>query len=140
VGERGEWRGRDAGVVRIEEILRRQSGVISRAQAIGAGMSERQIDRRLATGRWLLVQPRVYLAADRELTDEARVRAAMLWVGEPATLSGIAAAWWHRLLPDSPSTVELTVPASRSVRARRGFGHDVGSLRRRIGFGPVVLG
>ena len=113
--------GRHAGGVRIEGILRRQSGVISRAQAVAAGLSERQVDRRLAAGRWLSIHPRVYLAADRVLTDEARIRASSLWLGERATLSGIAAAWWHRLLPEPPSTVELTVPATRYVRTRPGI-------------------
>lgn len=104
----------------VEWILRRQSGVIGRSQALDAGMSARQIDRRLASGRWLSVHPRVYLAADRELTDEARVHAATLWMGEPVTLSGIAAAWWHGLWPDPPTVVELTVPVRRCPQARPG--------------------
>lgn len=105
----------------IEGILRRQSGVISRAQALAAGISSDQLDRRLATGRWLLVHPRVYLAADRELTDEARVRAAGLWASEPATVCGLAAAWWHQLWPDAPSIVELTVPVCRCLNPRPGI-------------------
>jgi very-short-patch-repair endonuclease len=84
-------------------------------------MTARQIDRRQATRRWLPIHPRVYLAADRELTHVGRVRAAALWLGEPVTLSGIAAAWWHGLWPDPPSIVELTVPESRCPGARPGI-------------------
>lgn len=105
----------------VEWILRRQSGVIGRGQALDAGMTARQIDRRLATRRWLPMYPRVYLAADRDLTHEARVRAAALWAGAPVTLSGIAAAWWHGLWAEPPSIVELTVPGSRCPRACPGI-------------------
>jgi very-short-patch-repair endonuclease len=105
----------------IEGILRRQAGVISRAQALSAGMSEDQVDRRLATGRWLTVRPGVYLMADRELSDESRIRAAGLWAGAEATVSGMAAAWWHRLWPDPPSTVEITVPSRRVLRPGQGI-------------------
>lgn len=116
----------DGGDVQIEWILRRQAGVISRTQAIRAGMSARQIHGRLAGRRWVPLHPGVFLTADRELTDEGRVRAAVLWAGEPVTLSAIAAAWWHGLWLDPPSIVELTVPASRYPRARAGI-----RLRRR---------
>jgi len=107
-------------LMRIEWTLRRQSGVISRDQALAAGMSPRQIDRRLAAGQWVLLHPCVYFVADRELTDDARVRADALWAGESATISGLAAAWWHDLGPDAPAVVEVTVPLSRYPRARRG--------------------
>jgi very-short-patch-repair endonuclease len=112
--------GGHSGGVRVEWILRQQAGVISRSQATDAGMTARQIHRLLAARRWVPVHPAVFLASDRELTDEGRVRAAALWAGEPVTLSGIVAAWWHGLWPDPPSTVELTVPVRRCLRARTG--------------------
>ena len=34
---------------------------------------------------------------------EARVRAAALWAGDRACVSGPAAAWWHGMLADAPS-------------------------------------
>jgi very-short-patch-repair endonuclease len=107
--------------VLIEAILRAQSGVIGRPQALAAGLSEDQIDGRLAAGKWRAVHPRVYRLADREPTDEARVRAAGLWAGEGATVTGLAAAWWHGLWPDPPSTVEITVPVTRGLRGRPGI-------------------
>lgn len=71
------------------------------------------------------MHPRVYLVADHDLTFDARLHAAMLWAGPAATLSGLGAAWWHRLLPDPPGMVDLTVPqgwkrqSQRGVRVRR---------------------
>jgi very-short-patch-repair endonuclease len=109
----------------VDELLRQQAGVISREQALDEGMSTSAIARRLATSRWRRILPRVYLATDRELTDEARLRAVGLWAGEDATLSGVAAAWWHKLGPPPPSIVEVTVPwivrfpTRANVRVRR---------------------
>jgi hypothetical protein len=94
----------------IEAILRRQAGVVSRAQARSAGTTAREIDRLVARRQWLPVHPRVYLASTYRFTDEARVRAAMLWAGEGAVLGGLAALWWHGLLPVLTATVTVTVP------------------------------
>src|SRR5256885_16565851 len=104
----------------IEEVLRLQSGVISRRQALDSGLSDDQIDWRLATGRWWSVHPRVYRLADREIAAESRLHAAGLWAGPGATVSGLAAAWWHRLLDEPPSIVEVTVAARRGLRSGRG--------------------
>lgn len=110
----------------IEAILRRQAGVISRKQARASGLSADQLHRQIAAGRWARVHPGVYLPTDRELTGEARVWAAWLWAGDPAIVSGLAAAWWHRLWPDPPSIVDITVPPHRCPRPRPGI-----RLRRR---------
>jgi hypothetical protein len=45
-----------------------------------------------------------------------RARAAVLWAGPGAALSGPAAAWWHGLLPAAPVTLGLTTPARRRSR------------------------
>ena len=71
--------------------------MISRAQALAGGLSRQQVDRLVTARRWLPIYPGVYLAADRGLTEEGRVWAAALWAGDEATVSGLAAAWWHCL-------------------------------------------
>ena len=83
---------------------------MSRAQALRAGTTAQEIDRLVARRRWVPVHPRVYLAARNRFTDEARVRAAMLWAGDGAVLGGLAAVWWHGLLPAPAATVTVTVP------------------------------
>jgi hypothetical protein len=60
------------------------------------------------------------------LTDEVRVRAAWLWAGDAAAVSGPAAAYWHGLLERAPVDIELTVPHCRKPRARPGL-----TVRRR---------
>jgi hypothetical protein len=94
----------------LDAVLERQAGVVSRAQAVAAGLDPREVDRLLARRRWRPLHPRVYLVAGHPLTDEARVRAAALWGGEGTVVVGAAAAWWHGLSPRAPATVGLAVP------------------------------
>ncbi len=119
--------------VNLEGVLRRQAGVISRQQALTAGLSTDQVDWRLATGRWVAVYPGVYVAADRECTGEARIRAAGLWAAEPSTISGVAAAWWHGLWTDPPSLVEITLPSRRRLHTPSGI-RIRRALQRRVRF------
>jgi hypothetical protein len=109
---------------RLAALLRRQAGVVSRAQALAAGYAPHEVDRWVARRRVSPLHPRVYLAAGHTLTDEARVRAALLWAGDGAVVGGLAAAWWHGLLPRAPATVGVTMPRRcpaprQGVRTRR---------------------
>ena len=63
----------------------------------------------------------MYLTAEHEHTVEAWVRSAALWAGDRATVSGVAAAWWHGLWSDPTSIVEVTIPKRRRVRALAGM-------------------
>ena len=110
----------------VRATLLRQAGVITRAQAVAAGLSPDAVDRRLSTRRWHPVHPRVYRDASFAATQASRVRAVVLWAGDGAVLSGSAAAWWLGLLPDPPASVGVTVPRRRCPRARPGI-----SVRRR---------
>ena len=107
--------------VDIDSYLRRQAGVISHQQALAAGMSLSAVKRRVSAGRWRQLHPRVYLTADRERTDEVRLRAAVLWAGTGAAAHGVSAAWWHGLWSRLPSPVEVTVPRTRTPRRRPGI-------------------
>jgi hypothetical protein len=108
-----------AGMV-LDLLLARQAGVISREQALRVGLDAATVDRKVRTRRWRPLHPRVYLAPGYELGDEARARAAVLWAGSGAVLAGVAAAWWHGLLPDAPPTLGVTVsdmaPGRRAAR------------------------
>ncbi len=104
----------------IERLLASQAGVISREQAVGAGLTRAAVDHRLRLRRWSPLHPSVYLVAGHRHDDEARVRAAQLWAGGGAVLSGAAAAWWHGMLDAPPATLGLTVPRRRRTRPRPG--------------------
>ena len=110
----------------IDDYLRRHDGVITMGQANAAGMHREAVRRRVVAGRWRRVGPGVYFADDRPFTDQARVRAAVWGYGSRAVASGLAAAWWHGLVPDAPPVVEVTAP-----RGTNGRTHPGTRLRRR---------
>jgi very-short-patch-repair endonuclease len=100
----------DPDAVSLDHLVSRQAGVLALHQAVGRGMSAATVHRRVRQGSWQRLHPAVYLVGGHRLTDEARVRAAWLWAGEGAAVSGPAAAYWHGLLDRAPDDIEVTVP------------------------------
>jgi very-short-patch-repair endonuclease len=120
--------------VSFDELVARQDGVVALRQAIGCGLSAATVQRRARQGSWRRLHPQVYLVGGHRLTDAARVRAAWLWAGPNATVTGPASAFWHRMAERAPGVVEVTVPRSAKPRARSGV-----RLRRRELGGPDVV-
>ncbi len=110
----------------LDNLIARQAGVISRAQAMAAGLSRDTVDYRVKSRRWQPLYPGVYLATDRpsgcpaDRRDEVGVRAALLWAGEGAFLCGRAAAWWYGMVDEPPPTVRVSVGRRRRLRRRPG--------------------
>jgi very-short-patch-repair endonuclease len=104
----------------LDHLLRRQGGVIALHQALTLGVSAQTVQRRARDGAWLRLHPAVYLVGGHRPTDETRVRAAWLWAGKDAVVSGPAAAYWHGMLDRAPGEVELTVPSRCKPRNRPG--------------------
>lgn len=110
----------------LDELLRRQDGVLTLAQVKRSGLSQDAINRRLRSGQWRRCSPGVYFADDRPFTEAAWVRSAVWAYGARATASGLAAAWWHGLTRFAPEIVEVTVPKTAHHPKRVGV-----RLRRR---------
>jgi very-short-patch-repair endonuclease len=87
----------------VQTLMRGQAGVISRSQALSAGLSARQIDYLLQCGEWLPRHPGVYQLSALVPTPESSLRAAALWLGSAGVLTGLGAAWWWQMSPDPPS-------------------------------------
>ncbi|MBV9919479.1 MAG: type IV toxin-antitoxin system AbiEi family antitoxin domain-containing protein [Pseudonocardia sp.] len=108
----------------LENVLARQAGVISRAQALATGLSREAVDYRVKARRWRPLYPGVYLVDDGGHSagrdDEVRVRAALLWAGADAFLCGRAAAWWYGMVDEPPPTVGVSVGRLRRLRRRPG--------------------
>jgi very-short-patch-repair endonuclease len=121
--------------VSLPQLLARQAGVLTLAQARGCGLSATTVHRRVRDGDWERLYPRVFLVGGHRLGDEARVRAAWLWAGgEPAAVTGPAAAYWHGMLERAPAVVDATVPRGTHRRPQPGI-----RLRRRdLGFPDLV--
>jgi very-short-patch-repair endonuclease len=112
--------------VSLDHIVRRQAGVLTLRQAVAGGISSTTVHRRAREGSWKRLHPAVYLVGGHRLTAEARVRAAWLWAGEAAAVSGPAAAYWHGLLDRAPYEIGVTVARGTKPRSQPGV-----RLRRR---------
>jgi very-short-patch-repair endonuclease len=110
----------------FEELVARQDGVVSLAQAAAHGYSADRVQRRVREGRWRRLHPRVVLVGGHRLDDAARVRAAWLWAGDRSVVAGPAAAHWHGMHARAPAVVDLTVPANVHLNPQPGV-----RLRRR---------
>src|SRR5829696_5458193 len=101
----------------VAEIAARQSGVVSRKQLIAAGLTHRQIDRRIESGRLHVIHRGVYAVGHRVLGAPGRWWAAVLACGEGAVVSHWSAvhAWQVRL--SDASVVDISV--ARGGRKRR---------------------
>lgn len=118
----------------LDDYLRNHDGVITRAQALSAGLSDDAISRRVRSGHWLRCAPGVFFVDDRPFTDSARVRSAVWSYGPTATASGLAAAWWHGVTRYPPKCVEVTVPKVSNHRKRDGI-----RVRRRDLLGSDIV-
>jgi hypothetical protein len=92
-----------------------RGGVVAPAQVAATGVPARTV-RRWARA-WRRLYPGIYLVAGHRLTHEARVRAALLWAGPDAVLTGQGAAHWLGLPVDAPAVPQVTVPARALPRA-----------------------
>lgn len=101
-------------------LLSSQDGVISYEQALSHGVSEWTVQRRVRSGDWERLHPRVYLVGGHPLTEPARVRAAGLWAGGRGAVSGPAAAFWLGMLPSAPARIEVTVARGCGLRGHAG--------------------
>jgi len=102
----------------VAEIVKRQDGLITRQQAIHAGITADALRGLRARGEWTTVLPQVYRVVESHPTPESRLRAVSLWAGHPACVSGIAAAYWWGLVTVPPHPVEITIPRTRRLRPR----------------------
>jgi hypothetical protein len=101
----------------VAELLRRQSGVITRNQTKDCGMSDSALRHRLRTGGpWQVLLPGVYLSASGAVTTAQREVAAILYAGSGSVITGPAALAWHRIRVPRTSIVNVLVPEPRRRR------------------------
>ena len=103
----------------IGRIARGQHGVVTRAQLLAAGVSAKEIRRRLQKKALLRVHPGVYRVGHCAPSREASYMAAVLACGEGAVLSGRAAGHVWGLLKGAAPRPEVTAPKQRRVKGVR---------------------
>ena len=108
---------------RIDAVVRRQHGLVSRRQAMALGFSRRMIDGRLHSGSWISAAPGVYRAATVELTFRRHCLAGSLWAAPDGLVSRDAAgAVWSYEGVARPRRIDITFPQpGRPAPAGCGF-------------------
>jgi hypothetical protein len=102
---------------RITQIARHQDGLITRAQALWAGMSPdawKHATRK--SGTWQRVLPGIYATFSGPLGDLHRLRAAVLHAGNGARITGAWACWMHGLHYGPKCSETIMVVAPRECR------------------------
>jgi predicted transcriptional regulator of viral defense system len=105
----------------LRYLIRRQSGVVSRVQALQAGLSEDMVKFRISSDRWRRIHPGVYATFTGELSRWEHLWAAVLSAGPGAALSHQAAAELYRLLDGQAVPIHVTIPHQRRVAAPPGI-------------------
>src|SRR4051812_4872059 len=108
---------REEAIARVEaaiaRLAARQHGMVTRAQLLGLGLSSRDIDYRIRTGRLWRVHRGVYAVGHVPPSPHARAIAAVLACGPGARLSYRAAGALWALGLRWPELIDVTAPTRR---------------------------
>jgi hypothetical protein len=97
----------------VAAVLRKQGGLITRAQVQTAGWSVGTLRHRIRPGGpWQAVLPGIYLGSNGPLADGQREIAAVLYAGKGCVLTGPAALRHQGVRVPATSTVDVLVPAT----------------------------
>jgi len=99
----------------LARIANRAHGVVTRQELLRAGITSKEIRRRLGTGALLPESRGVYRVGHRAPSVEARYLAAVRACGDRALLSGRAAGYLLGILKGTPPAPEVTAPTERRV-------------------------
>jgi hypothetical protein len=99
----------------VGRLAARSHGVVTRRQLVAAGVSEDEIDHRVAKGSLLREHRGVYRVGHRAPSVEARYLAAVLACGDGALLSGPAAGHLWGLVKAAAPPAEVTASTERRV-------------------------
>jgi hypothetical protein len=105
----------------LREIAQFQSGVVTRKQALHAGLSTGSIVSKLRFGRWRQVYRGVYATFTGPVHRKAQLWAAVLYAGPGAELSHETAAELYGLTDRPASVIHVSIPRSRRVQPARGL-------------------
>jgi predicted transcriptional regulator of viral defense system/very-short-patch-repair endonuclease len=100
----------------LRELAALQAGVVSREQALSAGLTRSALDWQLSRGRWQQLHLGVYALFPTQPPRRAVMWAAVLRAGRDAMLSHYSAAELDRLTDKPSGLVHVTLPSSRRMR------------------------
>jgi hypothetical protein len=101
----------------LDRLLIRQLDVISRRQALAAGVTDNALRHRLRLGGpWRGLLPGVYMAATGAPTTLQQEMAALLYAGPGSVITGPAALRSHHIRTELTEFVDVLVPSTRQRR------------------------
>jgi hypothetical protein len=100
----------------LARLANRSHGVVTRQELLGAGITRREIERRLQRGSLIPAYRGVYRVGHRAPSVHASYLAAVRACGTGACLSGPAAAYVYGLVTGRPPLPEVTAPTGRRVK------------------------
>lgn len=104
----------------LAAIAASRHGIVTHREARANGLSQRQLDYRVQTGRLVRVHPGVYAVGGAPRTFEQRVLAAVLASGAEALAShGSASVVWSLRGSEPEPRVEITTPRERLPQVQR---------------------
>ncbi|MFC7534434.1 type IV toxin-antitoxin system AbiEi family antitoxin domain-containing protein [Actinoplanes sp. GCM10030250] len=108
-------------MTQLDEISRRQRGVVTRSQALRTGLSVAAVRHRLESGRWQRLSGGTYATFTGEVPRSALRWAAVLRAGAGAVLSHGSAAEEVGLVEEPKCRIHITIPEARRIRAPSGL-------------------
>lgn len=95
----------------VAAVLRKQGGLITRAQVLAAGWSEGTLRHRIRPdGPWLAVLPGIYLGSNGKLAGGQREIAARLYAGPECVLTGPASLLHQGVRVPATDMIDVLVP------------------------------
>jgi hypothetical protein len=101
----------------LAKTLGQQLSVITREQAVAAGLTRHALRHRLRLeGPWQGLLPGVYLAATGSPSLIQQEMAAMLYAGRGSVITGLAAVRQHHIRGAATELIDVLIPATRRRR------------------------
>lgn len=110
------------------QIARNQHALITHDQALAAGLSHWQVRRRVRSGEWAVIRPRVYVSGGAPPTWLQSVAAVALSAGAGAWISNETAAVLWALPGVEAQRIDVLTGLHRRVRLDGVRGHRSGAL------------
>ncbi|PZS39157.1 MAG: hypothetical protein DLM62_09805 [Pseudonocardiales bacterium] len=99
---------------RLDRMLREQESVISRAEALGCGVTPSQLRHRLRPGGpWQRLLPGVYLTVTGTPIRAQTEVAALRYAGPGSVITGVAALRRHGIRVPEPHVLTVLIPGQR---------------------------
>lgn len=109
----------------IDQLAEAHHHVLTRGQLLGAGATDRWLQRRVETGSWQRAYPGVYITHSGRPEWLTRAAAAVAYAGQGAALSHATASdWWFESVATREQrvdTFEVSIPAGRTVAPQEGL-------------------